>query len=395
MIVADVTDYRWLVGAEAESFLAEATAAADPTTTLVRLRKRLTAARAALVVEQAELRRRGRAKFPAAETMFFTARGLEQATDATVAAFKARRFPFDAPVADLCCGVGGDLSALARRGPTHGIDADERVAIFAEANLRGVAADRRSSTSVTARRATNDDVAAAAAWHVDPDRRPSGRRTTRVELHDPDLATLESWLAVNDRAAIKLAPAAELPPAWSERAASEWISRGGECRQLVAWFGDLAARPGRRRASILQADGTARTVDEAPGAELAAATEIGRYVYEPDAAVLAADLVAELAAEHGLSTVHPGSAYLTGDEPRRDAALARFEVLETLPFDRKRLRGALAGRNVGRLEIKKRGLDVDVEQLRRELKLRGDREACLILARRGARVTAIVARRLP
>ena len=163
----------------------------------------------------------------------------------------------------------------------------------------------------------------------------------------------------------------------------------------MAWFGNLAEVPGRRRATIVQADGAARTVDEVPNAELPASDEIGRFVYEPDAAVLAADLLAPLAARHGLSTLHPGCVYLTNDAPRRDPALAAFEVCETLPFDRKRLRGVLAERNIGRLEIKKRGLDVDVERLRRELKPHGDCEACLILARRGDRVTAILARRLP
>ncbi len=395
MIVADVTDYRWLVDAEAEPFLCEAAAAAEPTSILVRLRKRLTAAQAALVVEQATLRRRARLKFPAADAMFFTARGLEQATDASTAAYKAQRFPTDAPVVDLCCGIGGDLSALAGRGPVRGIDADEHTAIFAAANLRSVAAARRGSAAVAAQGAGVDDVAAVAAWHCDPDRRPAGRRTTRLELHEPDLAALDEWLGVSEHAAIKLAPAAEVPPSWRERATQEWISRGGECKQLVAWFGNLAAIPGRRRATIVHADGTARTVDDGPNTELPATDDIGRFVYEPDAAVLAADLLAPLAAEHGLSALHPGSVYLTNDEPRRDPALAAFEVCAALPFDRRRLRGVLAERNIGRLEIKKRGLDVDVERVRRELKPHGDREACLILARRGDRVTAILARRLP
>ena len=48
--------------------------------------------RARLVVEQLELRRRASAKFSSASRMFFTAKSLEQATDETVAAYKARRF---------------------------------------------------------------------------------------------------------------------------------------------------------------------------------------------------------------------------------------------------------------------------------------------------------------
>ena len=45
---------------------------------------------------------------------FFTPVGWEQATDELIAAYKASRFPADGPVADLCCGIGGDLLVLAR-----------------------------------------------------------------------------------------------------------------------------------------------------------------------------------------------------------------------------------------------------------------------------------------
>ena len=47
-----------------------------------------------------------------------------------------------------------------------------------------------------------------------------------------------------------------------------------------------------------------------------------------------------------------------------------------------------------RLEIKKRGVDVDPAQFRRKLELRGDAEATLILTRIGAKRVAILADRV-
>ena len=56
------------------------------------LRKELSAERVHLVLQQAALRHRARDKFAAAERMFFTPLGLEQATDEVIAQHKAQRF---------------------------------------------------------------------------------------------------------------------------------------------------------------------------------------------------------------------------------------------------------------------------------------------------------------
>ena len=83
---------------------------------LSRLRRDLWPERSHLVVEQVELRARGREKFSRADQMFFTRQGLEQATDEQLAAYKASRFVVGEAVVDLCCGIGGDLISLGRRG---------------------------------------------------------------------------------------------------------------------------------------------------------------------------------------------------------------------------------------------------------------------------------------
>jgi hypothetical protein len=121
---------------------------------------------------------------------------------------------------------------------------------------------------------------------------------------------------------------------------------------------------------------------------------VGRYVFDPDPAVLASGLTAVLAEAHGLAAVTGGISYLTGDRPIDDPALACFQVSEVLPLDRKRLRSLLESRGIGRLEIKKRGVSDDPEQLRRQLRLRGDRAAVLLVAPIAGTVTAILAERV-
>lgn len=398
MIVADVSDYRWLVSGEAAPFLNAPEAVTASPAAVASLRKSLPAERAALVLETARLRLRAATKFgDVASAMFFTARGLEQATDRTVAAYKAGRFVQGASVADLCSGIGGDLAALAGRGPCRGVDVDPRIGILAEANVRAQAGASEfiDRFVMIDGRVESQHISDVGAWHIDPDRRPDGRRTTRVELHEPSLEQLESLRQINGNAAIKLAPAAELPEAWLAECEAEWIGRDGECKQLVVWFGDLARHGSRRCATIVDDPLRVRTVVGRGDARMSHAEQIGRYLFEPHAAVLAADLAADLACEHGLDALIPGGGYLTGDRPIvDDGALAAFEVVDSMPFDRRKVREWLAARNVGRLEIKKRGVEIDLERLRRELRLHGDAPGCLILLRRSDRVTAVLALRI-
>jgi hypothetical protein len=69
-------------------------------------------------------------------------------------------------------------------------------------------------------------------------------------------------------------------------------------------------------------------------------------------------------------------------------------VLEELPYREKPLRGALRERGVGTLTIKKRGVNVVPEQLRKRLALTGDTPATIVLTRAAGRGTALLVRPL-
>ena len=385
-----IDDYRWLVSEAATPWLARAAESAGPSVQWIeRLRKDLSADRAALVVEQAELRRRARTKFSLADKMFFTAQGLEQATDERLADYKAGRFIPGAAVADLCCGIGGDLMALAKRGPGMGIDVDPKVVLLANANLSVAGGEG----SARAGDATNFSVSQFSQWHCDPDRRASGRRTTRVEQFSPPLESFNRLFEEQPSAAFKLAPATVAPQSWVEQAELEWLGSRRECRQQVAWFGSLARHAGRRAATIVEKDAVRTIVGDASD-EMPMAGGCRRYVFEPHAAVLAAKLTSALCAEHGLAAVSTAAAYLTSDSLVADAALDAFEVGDVLPFDRKRLKAYCREHHLGRLEVKKRGVQIEPNRLVRELGSSGDEQAVILLAPVSGRVVAIVARRV-
>ena len=391
-MAARLDDYRWLVSEAALPWLERASAGAT-TRLIAGLRKELSAERAHLVAELGELRGRAREKFTQAAQMYFTRKGLEQATDEQLAEYKAIRFPAHERYADLCCGVGGDLLALARRGTATGVDLDPVAALMAEANLtaHGFAQNQHK---VLVQDAAEIDVARFAAWHCDPDRRAEGKRTTSIDLFAPPLDALDRLVEGNANGAIKLAPASEVPANWVERAELEWLGSRGECRQQVAWFGGLARHSGKRAATIVEASGEARTIVGVASEAAPVAQKLGRYLYEPHAAVLAAKLAGVVCAEHELSSVSAGIGYLTGDRQVNGAALAAFEVVDVLPLDRKQLKAYCRQHGIGRLEVKKRGLEIDPARLRKEIVGKGDNEATLIVSPIGGQARAIVARRI-
>jgi len=208
---SNIDDFRWLVGADAAAVLDRAMANEDSVVTLARaLRASLPPPRVHLILQQIELRRRAlqSKKFSLARQMFFTPNALEQATDEMIARYKAHRFPSDGPVVDLCCGISGDLLALAGRTSTTGVDHDPITCMLARKNCRAT-----GHGDVTVHMANVADFSAAefAAWHLDPDRRPQGRRTSRPDQYEPDVTVVDRLLAECDSGAIKLAPAAQTP----------------------------------------------------------------------------------------------------------------------------------------------------------------------------------------
>ena len=135
------------------------------------------------------------------------------------------------------------------------------------------------------------------------------------------------------------------------------------------------------------------TLTDADPADAAVAA-VGRWIVDPDGAVVRAGLVRQYAVRHGLWQLDPHIAYLSGDA--LPDGVRGFEVLDQLPYSERRLKQALAAADCGPLEILVRGLDVDPDVLRRRLKPRGSRALTVVLTRLGAgpaaRATAFICR---
>jgi hypothetical protein len=346
------------------------------------------------VVTQSRLRRRAEAKFgPFAARMLFTRAGLEQATRLGIAARHAVRFR-DAGlnrVADLGCGIGGDALGLAGLGlSVAAVAADVVTAAIAAYNL----APFGDATTVRHGTAETTDLSDVDAVWLDPARRTAGHgETTRTRPEDwsPSL----DWtfdLARRMPAGIKLGPGldrAAIPPEFE----AQWVSADGSTLELVLWSGPLA-RDGIRRAALVIRGDEAHELTAPADTPDAPARDLGAYLHEPDGAVIRARLIGDVARSLEAGMVDEHIAYLTSDAALTSPFVSTFRVREEMPAKVPAINAALRSRGIGRLEIKKRGVDVDPAQFRRKLQLRGDDEATLFLTRVGTRRIAVLADRV-
>jgi SAM-dependent methyltransferase len=341
-------------------------------------------------VTQARLRDRARAKFGAdADRMFFTPDGLEQATRTAVATHRAARYAGYGRVLDLCCGVGGDMVALARAGlAVHGVDRDPLTVEVALANAEALGL----SALVTAAVADAERIPLAGwpAAFCDPGRRTGrhggGRRVFDPAAYSPPFRFLGTLAAAVPRTGAKVGPGIPhgLVPAGVE---AEWVSDGGAVKEAALWWGELATA--HRRATLLPGGHT--LTDTGAVAEPG---PVGRYLYEPDGAVIRSGLVAEAAVLLGARLLDPTIAYLTADRPVDTPFATGYAVLDALPFSLKRLRELLRARGVGAVTVKKRGSPIDPALLRRELRLSGSGHATVVLTRVAAAPTTLLVERL-
>nr|WP_203966189.1 class I SAM-dependent methyltransferase [Actinocatenispora thailandica] len=347
---------------------------------------------AAAALGQARLRQRGAGKFGAdADLLLFTDDGLQQATRPVVAARRARRLAAagHTHVLDLCCGIGSDAIAFARAGlAVTAVDADPGTAAVAAANAAELGLADRIEVRVGDAATVHRELSGrGGAVFCDPARRAGGRRVFDPAAYSPPWDFLLSL--TGSAACLKLGPGIDhalLPPGVE----AEWVSVRGEVVEAALWCGPLARVP--RRATVL--DGTSAAELTGDGTREAPVAPLRRYLYEPDGAVLRAHLVAELAEAIDGSIGEPGVGYLYTDAEVATPFARGYRIDEVLPFSVKRLRAALRARDIGVVTIKKRGIALDPDALRRSLKPSGAGTATVLVTRIAGAPTALLARPL-
>jgi THUMP domain-like len=349
---------------------------------------------------QSRLRAKGHEKFGEfADGMLFTADGLEQATRLEIAARHAQRFRGAGirQVFDLGCGIGADAMAIAGLDlQVTAIDADEVTATLAGVNLRHwPGASAFIGTAEGTQLPTGESARHTGVW-LDPARRTPGvtdargktRRVFRLDAISPSWSTVQSIAQSLPATGAKLSPS--FPhgaiPAGTE---AQWTSLGGEVLECSIWWGPLVNRVGRS-ALVIGSQGKSWTVREGDAADgsgggaapvASSMGQVGAWLYEPDRAVIRAGLTGALTSAVDGFELDSGVGYVTSDKCVDVGYARRFAVTESMPLNVKALRAWLRDRDVGRVTIKKRGVSLDADELRRQLRLSGSVEMTLVLTR--------------
>ncbi len=355
--------------------LAAAMAEPDPSSlaAATRLRKHFDANLAAEALGQAVLRRKARAKFgEGADELFFTPHGLEQATRPEVADWRARRLVAAGTtrVVDLGCGIGADSMACLDAGlEVVAVELDQTTAEHARANLPGATVLHGDAVELAPELLAG--AGPATCVFVDPARRTGAGRTWRVDQFTPPWDFVLDLLAGRHSAVGKLGPGVprEILP---DGVACDFVSHRGDVVEASLWR--LPGSPTGHRAVLL------------PGEHVIASTgevlpvgPAGAWLHEPDGAVIRARALDAI--DPRMRLLDAETAYLTSDEAITSPFLTSFRIIDEMDAGEKTLRAWVRAHDIGTLEIKKRGVDLDPAELRRRLKPKGRVAATLVIGR--------------
>ncbi len=389
------------------------------------LRREFPADLVAAALTQQALRTAAQAKFGRAGQMLFTRAGLEQASSELTAAHAAERFAGAALVADLCCGIGGNLIALATRASARaprassfmiaeasppparrgfrdhggspavvGVDMDAESLEFARHNVAVCAPDARAG--FVRADVTQFPVEAFNAIFIDPARRDQHGRL-RAGTYRPPLPWCLALADAGPGVGIKAAPGLRrdlVPPGWE----AEFVAVGRELKEALLWSPALAAGGVASRATVLGPAGTTHTLSAPAGDESSGPVPVrppGGYLIDPNPAVTRAGLVADLARRTGTWQIDPMIAFLSGDEPVTTPFGRTLRVVESARWHEKRFARRLRELGIGAADIRRRGLAGDVTQIHRRLGLRGPGAATVVLTRMNDRPWGLICQPLP
>ena len=323
----------------------------------------------------------------------------QQATPFAVSQVRAGRIAAAGAslVHDVTCSIGTEAPAVTAAGMDWlGTDLDYSRLLMARENVGGggAAAGRAwvaqadalapvttpaSSPGPRIRACSGTGSRPGRVIVADPARRADGRRITdpaKLIPPLPDLIAAYPGAAM----AIKCAPGIDY---------ADWhglvsvVSVNGGVKEACLYTPDLADPGHTREAVVIRESFTERVEDCGDGVDV---DKPKSFIVEPDGAVIRAGLVQQWAARHELAMLDPHIAFLTGE--RVPDGYSGFPFIEAVPL--KKLRPALHAHGAGSLEILVRGVDVDPDQLRGKLKLKGDRPMAVAIARIGDHATAFI-----
>ena len=275
--------------------------------------------------------------------------------------------------ADLTGGFGIDFSYMARGfGEAFYIERNERLCDIATANFSRLGLDH-----VKVLNGNSEELFGTLPrldWiFVDPARRDSdGRKVVALSDCEPNVVELD-LLSKADKAMIKCSPMLDITLACRQLgsvSSVHIISVNNECKELLIILNSGNFSGITTQCVNILKDGGMQTFsftqEEEDLASISYCSEVGKYLYEPNASIQKAGCPKSLGAHYHVDKLHPNSHLYTSIEHVHDFPGRTFEIVEVLGFSKADIKRV---QSLGKANITVRNFPENVQLLRKRLKL--------------------------
>ena len=275
--------------------------------------------------------------------------------------------------ADLTGGFGIDFSYMARGfGEAFYIERNERLCDIATANFSRLGLDH-----VKVLNGNSEELFGTLPhldWiFVDPARRDSdGRKVVALSDCEPNVVELD-LLSKADMAMIKCSPMLDITMACRQLgsvSSVHIISVNNECKELLIILNSGNFTGITTHCVNILKDGGMQTFsftqEEEDLASISYCSEVGKYLYEPNASIQKAGCPKSLGAHYHVDKLHPNSHLYTSIEHVHDFPGRTFEIVEVLGFSKADIKRV---QSLGKANITVRNFPENVQLLRKRLKL--------------------------
>ena len=303
---------------------------------------------------------------------------MEQCSSEMTAQYKAEIVDGGENVTDLTAGFGVDAAILGKKFDylTY-VDQNETLCKIASNNLPLLGV---KDFQVVCGKA--EEVLRKLPHHslifIDPARRDAnGGKVISIADCTPNVALMQERLMEHaDTVMVKLSPMLDVVNMERElRQISEIhvVSVDNECKELLVKMQHNCLSVRIYCVDLFSSgdkDVFTFTRDEEKVAECKYTTEMGKYIYEPNASIMKAGCYKTLASRLGLVKLHPNSHLYTSfvDEPVKNFPGRCFKVESSSTLNKKSIKTVLGGIEKANLTV--RNFPMSVAELRNKLKLR-------------------------
>ncbi|MDR1584569.1 MAG: SAM-dependent methyltransferase [Prevotellaceae bacterium] len=332
-------------------------------------------------VRQIEGRQKMRLKVPAffaEDNLLYPARlSLEQASSEVTARYKSSLCKGNVLI-DLTGGFGIDSFFLSQHfGQSYYIERNKELCLIAGHNFQ--IADRKNIEVVCAEAGSFlNDFNGIADWiYIDPARRDNaGKKTVLLADCEPDVNKIHSQLlAKARRTLIKLSPMIDAEAVLRDVPHISQIhilAVDNECKELLFVLDKNNTKPLAVRTRNFVKTNTCQSFDFEPEEEKNAAVNfaatLGKYLYEPNAAIMKSAAFKLTAQRYNMYKLHANTHLYTSDSLTRNFPGRIFDVVSLWGNSKSAWKNRL--KTLSKANVSVRNYPVSADDLRKKLKLK-------------------------